>query len=391
MIDANPLIYFDNNSTTEPFNEVCENKPVNFANASSYHRAGLRSRLAVESAREKVAAFIGARPAEVVFTSCGSEANNMALAGVINHFKYAAGVGRLGVILSAVEHHSILNITHNPAFRDVEFRSAPVDSNGVIDLAALDEMNTPPVALVSVMMANNETGAVMPFEKIGEMCARKSVLFHCDAVCASGKIPYSLGSFPCDLLTVSAHKMYGPKGAACLYIRRGVSVAPLIYGGHQENDMRAGTENISAIEGFGVCCDIVRRDFDKIAAHYKELKSAFTAELHKQMPRVKINCAGAETLPNTLSLLFEFADEHRSNAFMFNLDMMGLAVSRGAACASSAVAPSHVLLAMGLDKTDAASAVRVSFGVNNTVAETVRAVEIMRRAYETAVNAGRSS
>ena len=391
MIDEKPLIYFDNNSTTEPFGEIAGNKPVNFANASSYHRAGLRSRLAVENAREKVAAFIGARPAEIVFTSCGSEANNMAVAGVINHFKYAAGIDKLTVILSAVEHHSILNITHNPAYRDVEFRIAPVDSNGVVDLAALDEMVTPSVSLVSVMMANNDTGAVMPFEKIGELCARKSVLFHCDAVCASGKIPYSLGRFACDLLTVSAHKMYGPKGAACLYIRRGVTVAPLIYGGHQENDMRAGTENIYAIEGFGVCCDIVRRDFDKITAHYKELKSAFTDELKKHMPRVKINCARADTLPNTLSLLLEFADAHQSNAFMFNLDMMGLAVSRGAACASSAVAPSHVLLAMGLNKTDAASAVRVSFGVNNTIAEAVRAVEIMRAAYDTAVTAGRSS
>lgn len=391
MNDETPLIYFDNNSTTEPFGEVAGNKSANFANASSYHRAGLRSRLAIENAREKVAAFIGARPSEIVFTSCGSEANNMAVAGVINHYKYDAGVGRLCIILSAVEHHSILNITHNPAFRDVEFRIAPVDSNGVIDLAALDEMITPSVSLVSVMMANNETGAVMPFEKIGELCARKSVLFHCDAVCASGKIPYSLSRFACDLLTVSAHKMYGPKGAACLYIRRGVTVAPLIYGGHQENDMRAGTENIHAIEGFGICCDIVRRDFDKIAAHYKELKSAFTAELIKTMPRVKINCAGAETLPNTLSLLFEFADEHQSNAFMFNLDLMGLAVSRGAACASSAVAPSHVLLAMCLDKNSASSAVRVSFGVNNTIAEVLRAVEIMRVAYDTAVNAGRSA
>lgn len=380
------MIYFDNNSTTRPFDEVAAFNPpaFSFANPSAYHRAGLAARLAVETAREKVAAFVGARPAEIVFTSSGTEANNLALAGVINHFRHFAGMRDIAVVTSAVEHHSILNIRRNPAFAGVEFRIAPVGPDGAVNLDALAKLITPPVALVSVMMANNETGAVMPFEKIGELCAERSVLFHCDAVCASGKIAYSLSNFPCDMLTISAHKMYGPKGVAALFIRRGVRVAPLIYGGHQENDLRAGTENVEAIAKFGLCCEIMRRDFAAVAARYRELKAAFLRELASAVPAARINCAGARTLDNTVSLLFDFADEHESNAFMFNLDMAGLAVSRGAACASSAVGPSHVLAAMGFDRLAASSAVRVSFGAFNAIEETARAAAIMRAAYETA-------
>ena len=271
--------------------------------------------------------------------------------------------------------------------KGVEFKIAPVDANGVVDLLALERLITPSTVLVSVMMANNETGAVMPFEKIGGLCAEKSVLFHCDAVCASAKIKYDVSKFNCDLLTVSAHKMYGPKGAACLYKKRGVTLTPLIYGGHQENDLRAGTENLDAIDGFALACEEAGRNFGANNRRYLELKTAFLASLKAKMPGVKINGAGAETLANTVSLSFDFKDEHESNAFMFNLDMMGLAVSRGAACASSANAPSHALAAMGLDPLMAASAVRVSFGIENEISETEEAVNIIRAAFDLVASA----
>ncbi|HOD39216.1 MAG: Cysteine desulfurase [bacterium ADurb.Bin243] len=387
MKDEKKIIYFDNNSTTRPLKALRGRGCEYFANASSYHWPGLKSRFALETAREKVAAFIGARPSEIFFTSSGSEANNMAVGGVINQFKYFAGLDNISVIMSAVEHHSILNISHNPAFKGVEFKIAPVDANGVVDLLALERLITPSTVLVSVMMANNETGAVMPFEKIGGLCAEKSVLFHCDAVCASAKIKYDVSKFNCDLLTVSAHKMYGPKGAACLYKKRGVTLTPLIYGGHQENDLRAGTENLDAIDGFALACEEAGRNFGANNRRYLELKTAFLASLKAKMPGVKINGAGAETLANTVSLSFDFKDEHESNAFMFNLDMMGLAVSRGAACASSANAPSHALAAMGLDPLMAASAVRVSFGIENEISETEEAVNIIRAAFDLVASA----
>ncbi len=241
MNDKKRYIYFDNNSTTKPFDEILRAKgPSCFANASSYHRPGLQARLAVETARAKVAAFIGAKPYEIIFCSCGTEANNLALAGVINHYKYAAGLSQISVLISAIEHHSALNLIYNPAFKDVNFIIAPVDKNGLVFPAELEKLITPSVVLISVMMANNETGAIMPYKQIGELCRQKSILFHCDAVCASGKLEYDVKKINCDLLSVSAHKMYGPKGAACLYKRKGVEILPLIYGGHQENGLRAG-------------------------------------------------------------------------------------------------------------------------------------------------------
>ncbi len=391
MSDEKKYIYFDNNSTTRPFNEVSSAATAEpFANASSYHRPGLQSRFAVENARAKAAAFIGAKPQEITFCSCGTEANNLALAGVINYYRYVAGLSDISVIISAAEHHSVLNITHNPAFKGINFIITPIDKNGLVDLAALEKIITPSVILISIMMANNETGAIMPYQQIGALCRQKSILFHCDAVCASGKIKYDVKKINCDLLSVSAHKMYGPKGAACLYKKRGVEILPLLYGGHQENDLRAGTENIEAIEGFAACGEIISRDFDKIKAHYLELKSSFIGELNKYMPGVKINCRDIETLPNTISAVFNFTNPHQANAFMFNLDTAGLAVSRGAACASGAGRPSHVLTAMGLSELEADSTIRVSFGIDNRVDETIEAVKIIRAAYAAVINAGKA-
>ncbi len=391
MSDEKKYIYFDNNSTTKPFKEASRaEEEARFANASSYHRPGLQSRFAVETARAKAAAFIGAKPQEITFCSCGTEANNLALAGVINYYKYSAGLSDISVIINPTEHHSVLNITRNPAFKDINFMIAPIDKNGLVDLAALEKMITPSVILISIMMANNETGAIMPYQQIGALCRQKSILFHCDAVCASGKIKYDAKKINCDLLSVSAHKMYGPKGAAFLYKKRGVEILPLLYGGHQENDLRAGTENIGAIEGFAACCEIITRDFDKINTHYLELKSSFIGELNKYMPGVKINCRDIETLPNTVSAAFDFTNPHQANAFMFNLDAAGLAVSRGAACASGAGRPSHVLTAMGLSELEAGSTIRVSFGIDNRVEETIEAVKIIHSAYAAVINAGKA-
>lgn len=378
------MIYFDNNATAKPNDDIKKLITNDWeANPSSSHKLGISSRLSLELARENIASFIGARHDELIFTSSATEANNLVIQGVIAYFKFVLGKKNISIIFSQVEHHSILNLIYNPFFYDINFKFLPVGNNGIVDVNKLESMIDENVVLVSVMMANNETGIIMPFYEIGEICKQKSILYHCDAVCATSKIKYLVSNFNCDFLTISSHKMYGPYGLGCLYIKQKNLIKPMIYGGHQENDLRAGTENVNAIINFSKICNYLKLEFENINRHYLNLKNKFISIIKDNFSddEVTINFNNIPTLSNTVSLTFNFQDEHEANAFAFSLDLNNLMVSRSSACASLIAKPSHVLKAIGFDDLRALSTFRISFGISNIEAEVIEAVNIMRKSY----------
>ncbi len=385
---ADGLIYLDNNATTPLLDEAAsvlnDCARSNYGNPSSYHRAGMAAGYAVEKARASVARLIGASAPEIIFTSSGTEANNMAVYGVITRIMGFGGKsGPANIVTTAVEHHSVSNAVKAVCSDgEISVKQAAVSSECRLDAAEFERLIDENTILVSVMLANNETGAIFPVAEIGKICARRGVLFHVDAVCATGKISYSVKDINCDLLSISAHKLYGPKGAACLYKKRGVEITPIFRGGHQEADLRAGTENVPAIAGFGAACDYFFENLETSASHYLKLKKLFSDGIKKEIPGAVLNCALVETLPNTISMTLDLSDIHEVNAFMFNLDLAGVCVSLGAACSSMAKEPSEVLKAMGMSDIRAHSTVRVSFGVQNTEDEVSTAIRIMKESYE---------
>lgn len=328
-------------------------------NPSSVHRFGRLARRAVEDARDEIAALIGAKADAVIFTSGGTEANSTAL----------RGTGRERVIASAIEHDSVL--------RNTDAELIPVDRDGVIDLAALERLlaeNAAP-ALVAVMLANNETGVIQPVAAAAEIAHRFGALMFCDAVQAAGKIEVDVGDLGVDLLSLSAHKLGGPKGVGALYVAPSVAFAASLKGGGQERKMRAGTENVGGIAGFGAAAKAARRQMNGFAS-VAELRDALEARLHRLSPDAVVFGANAPRLPNTSCIAMpEVSSETQVIAF----DLAGLAVSAGAACSSGKVEPSRVLLAMGAGKGAADSAVRVSLGWTNVEGDIDRFVEAWGR------------
>ena len=328
-------------------------------NPSSVHRFGRLARRAIEDARDEVATLIGARSETIVFTSGGTEANATALRG--------AGRGR--VIASAIEHDSVL--------RNSNVELIPVDRNGVIDLAALERMlaeGTTP-ALVAVMLANNETGVIQPVAAAAEIVHRFGALLFCDAVQAAGKIELDVGELGTDLLSLSAHKLGGPMGVGALYVAPHVVLAPLLKGGGQERKLRAGTENVAGIAGFGAAARAARQQLNGFA-RLAELRDALESQLSNLSPDAVVSGANAPRLPNTSCVaMVGVSSETQVIAF----DLAGLAVSAGAACSSGKVEPSRVLLAMGAGKAVADSAIRVSLGWTNDEEDVDRFVEAWGR------------
>ncbi|HNY10579.1 MAG TPA: cysteine desulfurase family protein [Candidatus Wallbacteria bacterium] len=381
------LIYLDNNATTPVLEEAAAalNGALRstYGNPSSYHRAGMAAGYVIEKARASVARLIGAAAPEIIFTSSGTEANNTAIYGTIGRIMSSGGKsGPANIVTTGVEHHSVSNAVKAVCSGGgISVKRAAISSECKLEPEEFERLIDENTVLVSVMLANNETGAIFPVSEIGGICARRGVLFHVDAVCATGKIRYSVKDINCDLLSISAHKLYGPKGAACLYKKRGVEITPLFRGGHQEANLRAGTENVPAIAGFGAACDYFFNNIESSAAHYLKLKELFSAGIKKALPGATLNCSSGEALPNTVSLTLDFCDIHEVNAFMFNIDLAGVCVSLGAACSSMAKEPSEVLTAMGMSDIRAHSTVRVSFGVQNTEDEVLRAIRIMEEAY----------
>lgn len=349
-------IYLDNNATTPLLPDVFEAmRPYfgeQFGNASSIHHHGQQTRAAVEDARESVAALLGCRAAEIIFTSGGTEADNLAIAGLI-----AAGDH---VITSSIEHHAVLLSCRHLEEIGAEVTVLPVDGRSVIDPSDVGRALRPNTKLISVMMANNETGVLQPVEKIGAIAAEAGVYFHTDAVQAFGKVAIDVKRIGCQALSISGHKIHAPQGVGALYVQKGTKIRPLFYGGRHERSLRAGTENVAGIVGLGKAAQLAKQGLDrgddkKMAAMRDRLQQGILA----QVEEAGVNGSGVMRVPNTANIHFDHID---GEALVIALDLKGLAVSTGAACSSGAIEPSHVLLAMGLRRDQARASIRFSLG-----------------------------
>ncbi len=364
-------IYLDHNATTPLDPRVLEAMlpylRESFGNPSSLHWFGQRARAAVEDARGAVASLIGAEPAEIVFTASGSESDNMALCGAPPR----AGAAR-SVVVTAVEHHAVLNTARALAEDGGSLAIARVGEEGRLDLADLRAKLGDSATVVSVMLVNNETGVVQPVAEAARLARGRGALVHCDAVQAGGKARVEVRALDVDLLTLSAHKLYGPKGVGCLYVRRGTKLLPLVRGGAQERNRRAGTENVAGIVGFGVAASLAREGLASDAERTGALRDRLERRL-LEVPGARRN-GGPERIANTANLSFEGID---AEALVIALDLEGIAASTGAACAAGGVEPSHVLKAMGFTPERVQSSLRLSLGRATTEAEVDRAADVI--------------
>jgi cysteine desulfurase len=364
-------VYFDNNATTPTLPEIrAAMEPYfleRFGNASSIHHHGQETRAAVDRARETVARLLGCRASEIVFTSGGTEADNLALAGLVRPGDH--------VITSTIEHHAVLNSAHHLESLGCAVTYVPVNGQCQVDPDDVRRALRPTTKLISIMLANNETGVLQPAEAIGAIAAEADVYFHADAVQAAGKVPIDVNRLRCDLLSISGHKMHAPQGVGALYVRKGTLLEPLFHGGSHERSRRAGTENVPGIVGLGKAAEIALEGFAqgsdrKLAALRDRLQQALTQEIEA----ATVNGSGAPRVPNTTNLCFEHIE---GEALVIALDLRGLAVSTGAACSSGAIEPSHVLTAMGLTPARARASIRFSLGKQNTAEEVEFALALL--------------
>lgn len=374
----NSFLYFDYNATTPVAPEVRQAMEpfwsTIYGNPSSLHGMGKEAAKALKHARKQIAHFFqAAYEQEIIFTSGGTESNNEAIRAAFRL------TGKKKLVTTAVEHSSIRKFAHQLAEEGYEIQEIPVDSDGRLDLEALRDALTPDTAIVSVMMANNETGILFPIEEIGKIVKTCGILFHVDAVQAAGKFPICLKNLPIDFLSVSAHKFYGPKGIGILYVRKDVSFYPLIMGGGQERGRRAGTENLPGAVGMGAACDLVTGDFQHEMARLAELRDQFEIRLVKEIPGVEVTGFGLPRIPNTTHARFSALD---AETLLMALDQKGICASSGSACLSGAAEPSHVLKAMGFSDEESKSGLRFSFGRYSTQEEMNQLLKILSQEVE---------
>jgi cysteine desulfurase len=353
-------IYLDNNATTPVLPEVLEAmRPFfgeRFGNASSIHHYGQETRAAIEHARDSVASLLGCRAAEVVFTSGGTEGDNLAIAGL-------TGAGD-HVITSSIEHHAVLHACQHLEDTGCDVSYIPVDGRGLVDPDEVRRALRPNTKLISIMMANNETGVLQPVPEIGKIAAEADVYFHTDAVQAASKVPIDVNLIGCDALSISGHKMHAPQGVGALYVRKGTKLQPLFYGGRHERSRRAGTENVPGIVGLGKAAELAMQRFERgDDKRMSALRDRLQQGLLAQVEESGVNGLGAPRVPNTSNIYF---DQIEGESMVIALDLKGLAVSAGAACSSGAIEPSHVLTAMSLRKDRAHASIRFSLGTQNT-------------------------
>lgn len=358
--------YFDHNATT-PVDPAVLDAMLPFlsdtyGNASSIHSFGQHARTAVESTRDSVADLLGARTSEIVFTSGGTEADNLAIFGVVE----AASASRKHIISTTIEHPAVLNACQSLESRGVEVTYVPVGRSGAVDPEEIRHAIRPETILISVMHANNETGVLQPVEEIGRIAEDFGVLFHVDAVQSAGKVSFDVLRIGAHLLSISAHKIYGPKGAGALYVRSGTSVSPQFRGGHHERDLRPGTENVPGIVGLGKAAEISLAHLAEDCVSIAILRDRLESAILEKIPAARVNGRGGQRVPGTSNFCFDGAG---GEALVIALDLQGIACSTGAACSSGAVEPSHVLLAMGLSPEEARSSVRFSLGRTTTKEE----------------------
>jgi len=369
-------IYLDHNATT-PVNPAVLEAMLpyfsgEFGNASSIHAFGQRARAAVETAREQVAALLDARSQEIVFTSGGTESVNHALFGVVQALLSAQP--SVHIITSSIEHEAVLNTCQALEKQGVTVTYLPVSRAGLIDLDDLSKAIRSGTALITVMHANNELGTVQPLAEIGDIAAEQDIYFHTDAVQSVGKIPVDVKALQLDLLSLSGHKLYAPKGVGAIYIKGGTRLRQLLYGGHHQRGFRPGTENVAGIVGLGKAAELARVSLAEDATRISALRDKLEQGLLARVPDARANAAGAPRTPNTSNITFSGIE---GEALIIALDLKGLACSTGAACSSGAVEPSHVLTAVGLPAAEARASIRFSLGRHTTAAEIDAALEIV--------------
>ncbi len=364
-------VYLDNNASTPVLPEVFEAmRPYyleRFGNASSIHHFGQHARASVERARNSVAALLNTRPAEIVFTSGGTESDNLGIFGLARSGDH--------VITSTIEHSAVMNTCKRLEQMGCEVTYVPVDGQGQVDPEDVRKAIRPNTRLISIMMANNETGVVQPVEEIGRIALEADVFFHTDAVQAAGKVAIDVQKIRCDALSISGHKIHAPQGTGALFIKKGTLIQPLLYGGNHERQRRAGTENLPGIVGLGKAAEISKHWLEhggpaEMAAMRDRLENAIL----RSVDGTGVNGLGAPRVPNTTSIYFDHVE---GEALVIALDLKGLCVSSGAACSSGAIEPSHVLLAMGLSHERARGSLRLSLGKQTTNEEVDFAIQVV--------------
>ena len=368
-------VYFDHNATTAPDDRVLEAMMPfltgEYGNASSRHEFGTRARKAVNHAREQVANLVNVQASQVVFVSGGTEANNLFIRGAAGYLKPTQ------VIVSGIEHPCVAKPAQDLARQGWKVRKLAVQPDGLVDLADVDAALTEATGLVSVMLANNETGVIQPVAEVAAKARENRAWMHTDAVQALGKIPVDFDALGVHAMTISAHKLYGPKGAGALVVDKRLELKPIIHGGGHEMGLRSGTENVPAIVGFGAACELAQERMDRTSAHLQALRDS--ADQRLRALGAVIFGEGAPRIPNTTYFAFPNMD---GETLVIELDKTGFAVASGAACSSTSTEPSATLLAMGVSPDLARGAVRVSFGVHNTA----RQVEDFVQALSTVLN-----
>lgn len=372
--------YFDHNATT-PVDPAAAEAMVrvlreDFGNPSSVHRYGQQAKAVMDEARTAVSALIGAEPSELVFTSGGTESDNFAIRGAAEALEPA---GRRHLIATAIEHEAVLVTLKALARRGWKVTLLPVDQTGIVSPAALEEALTDDTALVSVMHANNELGTLQPVQALARLARARGALVHTDAVQSIGKVAVDARALGVDLLSLSAHKFNGPKGAGALWIRRGTRILPVMTGGKHERARRAGTENVPAIAGLGVAARLAASGLADKAARIGALRDRLEAEILRRVPGTIVNGAPDARVPNTTNISF---DRIEAESLLIALDLEGIAVSTGAACSSGTLEPSHVLRAMGLPTHRAQNSIRFSLGAGNTEAEVDYLLDKLPKAVE---------
>ena len=358
------IIYADHSATTAVRPEVLEAMlpyfTESYGNPSTIYDLGQKNREAVDHARAQVARAIGALAGEIYFTGCGTESDNWAIKGIAE----AYGAKGKHIITSNVEHHAVLHTCQWLEKQGYEVTYLPVDSEGFIRPEQLEAAIRPDTILVSIMFANNEIGTVNPIEKLGEVCAAHKVYFHVDAVQAVGTLPIDVKAMHIDMLSMSAHKFYGPKGVGALYVRKGIRLPSFIHGGAQESKRRAGTENVPGIVGIGKAIELATAEMEENAKRLRAMRDALIAGIEERIPYCRLNGSRTERLPGHVNFSFQFIE---GESMLMLLNMAGICGSSGSACTSGSLDPSHVLLAIGLPHEIAHGSLRLSLGRENTM------------------------
>ena len=373
-------IYLDYNATTPVDPEVLDAMlpyfSTQFGNAASIHSFGQKAASAVEAARESIAALIGARQQEIVFTSGGTESDNHAIFGIL---AAAAGKSPAHIITSLIEHEAVLNTCEELEKRGVAVTYLPVDRDGRVDPQSAKDAIRPETVLISIMHANNELGTVQPLAEIGRIAAEADVYFHTDAVQSAGKIPIDVNAMQLDLLSISGHKLYAPKGVGALYVRGGTRLRQFIFGGHHQRGARPGTENVAGTVALGKAAQIAQKSLAQASVRIAALRDQLETGLLSRIPHSFVNAAGTLRTPNTTNIAFPGIE---GESLIIALDLKGVACSAGAACSSGSIEPSHVLTAIGLPAADARASIRFSLGKPTTAEEIDACLRIIPAAVE---------